>query len=689
MNWMYLSIPLRNLIANRVTTLIVGSIMAFGTFLVVIGTSLLDSIDQAMAQSIKGSVAGDLQVYSSSAKDKLAIFGSGFMAADDIGELQEFEKVTQSLEDVDGIEAIIPMGITINSLASNGNRVDRLALELQTAYQEQRQDDIELLLPYIASIAEDLLKDVETAKIVSSNTEELDAKLETLKRFQLDPIKAAFHADPNALIQALESDLAPLNEESRLTYFRNLGTNIPRFIEHFDRFELVKGTLPPSDQRSYLIADRIYERFLKNRVARTFDRIKKAREEDGELISESEKQKERADSLPKQYRKVTYELGPKKSIELKGRLNDYLKSEHETLVDALKEFLTIDDDNFYERYEYFYANIAPEIQLYFFNLGDEITLRGVTKAGYFKSLNVKFYGTFKFQGLDSSDLAGAINLLDMVTFRELYGQMNAQMQAELQDIQSEMAINDISAENAEDALFGDDTETDAEEAEAVAIEDYSALTFDLEDRLGMSLDPTELDEGLALNAAVIFSKTADPTLTRERFEKRIANRGIPLQVVDWQSASGLVGSFIVVLNGVLFVAIFIIFLVALVIINNAMTMATVERVAEIGTMRAIGAQRGFVMWIFMIETLALGLIAGIIGAGLGGALIEYLHVAGLPAPAREIRFLFSGPKLYPTLGIEHLSFGFISILIVSLLSTFYPARLATQIEPVVAMQVKE
>ena len=168
-----------------------------------------------------------------------------------------------------------------------------------------------------------------------------------------------------------------------------------------------------------------------------------------------------------------------------------------------------------------------------------------------------------------------------------------------------------------------------------------------------------------------------------------AERGIPLQVADWQSASGLVGSFIVVLNGVLFVAIFIIFLVALVIINNAMTMATVEQVAEIGTMRAIGAQRSFVMWIFMIETLALGLIAGLVGASLGGALIEYLHVAGLPAPAREIRFLFSGPKLYPTLGIEHLSFGFISILIVSLLSTFYPARLATQIEPVVAMQVKE
>ena len=142
-----------------------------------------------------------------------------------------------------------------------------------------------------------------------------------------------------------------------------------------------------------------------------------------------------------------------------------------------------------------------------------------------------------------------------------------------------MAIDDVSADNAEDALFGDDTDSEAEEAEAVAIEDYSALTFDIEDRLGMTLDPTELDEGLALNAAVIFASDADPVITRERFEKRIAERGIALQVVDWQSASGLVGSFIVVLNGVLFVAIFIIFLVALVIINNAMTMATVERVA--------------------------------------------------------------------------------------------------------------
>ena len=195
------------------------------------------------------------------------------MAADDIGELQEFEQSLNLWKMSKGL-MLIPMGITINSLASNGNRIDRLALELQTAHQNGQSEDVALLIPYIASIAEDLLKDIETQKVVASNTKELDDKIEVLSRFQLGPMQEAFDQSPATLIQSIESDLAPLNEESRLTYFRNPGTNIPAFIKYFDRFELVKGTLPPDNQRSYLIADRIYER-SKNRVAQALTELRK------------------------------------------------------------------------------------------------------------------------------------------------------------------------------------------------------------------------------------------------------------------------------------------------------------------------------------------------------------------------------------------------------------------------------
>ena len=77
----------------------------------------------------------------------------------------------------------------------------------------------------------------------------------------------------------------------------------------------------------------------------------------------------------------------------------------------------------------------------------------------------------------------------------------------------------------------------------------------------------------------------------KQLTQTIADNKLGLQVAGWEEASGLIGQFIVVLRVVLYIAIFIIFLVALVIINNSMVMATLERVTEIGTMRAIGAQQ--------------------------------------------------------------------------------------------------
>jgi ABC-type lipoprotein release transport system permease subunit len=52
-------------------------------------------------------------------------------------------------------------------------------------------------------------------------------------------------------------------------------------------------------------------------------------------------------------------------------------------------------------------------------------------------------------------------------------------------------------------------------------------------------------------------------------------------------------------------------------------------------------------------------------------------------------FLFAGPRLYPTFGAGNLLIGFIAIFFVSIASTLYPARIATRIQPVVAMQRKE
>ena len=97
--------------------------------------------------------------------------------------------------------------------------------------------------------------------------------------------------------------------------------------------------------------------------------------------------------------------------------------------------------------------------------------------------------------------------------------------------------------------------------------------------------------------------------------------GLPLKAITWQKAAGLIGQFATLMRVVLYTAVLIIFVVALVIINNALVMATLQRVREIGTLRAVGAQRRFILAMLVLESVAVGLglrrrWAPLLGAGL-------------------------------------------------------------------------
>ena len=158
-----------------------------------------------------------------------------------------------------------------------------------------------------------------------------------------------------------------------------------------------------------------------------------------------------------------------------------------------------------------------------------------------------------------------------------------------------------------------------------------------------------------------------------------------LKVVDWQKSAGNIGQFVLVANLILFVATFIIFIVALVIINNAVVMATLQRGREIGTMRAIGAQKDFVLAMVLTETVVLGLIFGTLGALLGSSIVGWMHHAGIPASNPFMYFFFSGPRLYPDLSAGSLVGAFFVVLVVTCASALYPAVMATRVSPIQAM----
>ena len=118
-------------------------------------------------------------------------------------------------------------------------------------------------------------------------------------------------------------------------------------------------------------------------------------------------------------------------------------------------------------------------------------------------------------------------------------------------------------------------------------------------------------------------------------------------------------------------------------------MATLQRVREIGTMRAIGAQRSFVLSLVLVETLFLGLAFGSAGTFLGSMAVRWMGRHGIPARNEFLYFFFSGPRLYVGLSAGSLIGAFVVICVVASISALYPAIIATRVSPLQAMQSED
>jgi putative ABC transport system permease protein len=121
-------------------------------------------------------------------------------------------------------------------------------------------------------------------------------------------------------------------------------------------------------------------------------------------------------------------------------------------------------------------------------------------------------------------------------------------------------------------------------------------------------------------------------------------------------------------------------LVAFVGILNAMLMSVTERFREIGTMKCLGALDGFIIRLFLIESLFQGLAGTILGVVIGlilslvNAAISFGHHAWQHAPIGE---LAQSVILCCGVGIG-----------LTIAGALYPAWQAARMQPIAAMRVE-
>ncbi len=141
-------------------------------------------------------------------------------------------------------------------------------------------------------------------------------------------------------------------------------------------------------------------------------------------------------------------------------------------------------------------------------------------------------------------------------------------------------------------------------------------------------------------------------------------------------------------GGVMNIFSVIILIIAGIGILNLLLMVVYERTREIGLMGALGMKPRQIMGLFVLEGTMMGLVGLAFGIALGLLLNITIGQVGFDysqfSSLTDYTALING-RIYPTLGLDHLVQRSVTVIIIAVLASLYPAREAAKSEPATAL----
>jgi putative ABC transport system permease protein len=285
--------------------------------------------------------------------------------------------------------------------------------------------------------------------------------------------------------------------------------------------------------------------------------------------------------------------------------------------------------------------------------GDKVKLLGVTEGGA-NAVSSSLVGIFTPDHYTS--VFNYINFMDSGTYATLYNYSG--VEALPDSFNSGLA----QATDSEESLF--------------------ALAGD--DSFG-KIDVTKLKAQPLSGFTMVAVKLADHSKVDAAMKQLEAVPDLGIKTARWDKASGFYAQISSALQAFIFLATALIFLVVTMIFMNTLIINVVERTGEIGTMRAIGADKSFVRGLFLAETLILNGISALVGMVAAGIMLAAGGKKGIPLPETVSQFLIGGGPIPVEPSAAPFVLALAIVAVVSVLATIYPVGVATSITPLKAM----
>lgn len=316
--------------------------------------------------------------------------------------------------------------------------------------------------------------------------------------------------------------------------------------------------------------------------------------------------------------------------------------------------------------------------------GDTVLLTAMSESAGIKVREVPIRGIFRFR--HSNPQLDFVSLVDITNVRALAGMnLSSVAAAELTE-QEAVLFGDLD----EDALFGGlDLFFSDGLVESI---DAPTRTWDEDELLaGLNLAPdTDRVPAQESNAwhflLVKLQDGTNPTLAMLELQRFFDENDIDAMAAGWLAGAGSIALLANGTKAVFNVVVLVIAVVAVIIIMNTLVISVTERTVEIGTMRALGAQKKFVRRIIVWETILTSGIFGVLGVAVGLIILKILGATGIEAPNIFFEIMFGGKVLHPEPSFGAIVVSLIVVIAIGVVASLYPVRIALKVQPIKAMQ---
>lgn len=165
--------------------------------------------------------------------------------------------------------------------------------------------------------------------------------------------------------------------------------------------------------------------------------------------------------------------------------------------------------------------------------------------------------------------------------------------------------------------------------------------------------------------------------------------GQRLDLTIWEDEVSFLTWVLVAFDGLTWALTVVLVAIIAVGIMNAMWQSVRERTREVGTMRALGMQRGQVRTLFQLEAALLGFFSTLIGAVLGTIIAVSVDLAGFHIPNSAVQAILLAETLHLSVSGTAFVAAVAALTLFTSAAALWPALRAAALTPVKALQASE